>query len=190
MKKSCYLTFVLIWIVFVLSGCSNTAKSYHSKIDEDKINDRLTYNKISNSVHKEYLKEVFGYDYEAQYKSVILSEEIDEIKKSLIEDLMIIKCCKDNGIYVNENSATEQAKLEFKNLNKDGSQKRYVSILYNTISEYELSENEYLNLLYKEAYYKYNKQAFKKYFYENFYNVNDDKTLNQQFDIYIETLLK
>ncbi len=190
MKKTCFLSFVLICVILALIGCSNTANSNDFKIDKKDIDNRLLYNKINNLVNKEYLKKVFADDFETQYQSVILSEKEEEIENSIIEDTVIIKYCKEKGILIDKDSSVQAAKIEFDNLTKDDSQNRYTSILKNVLTEYKLSEDEYLNLVYEEAYYKYNRQAFKKYFYENSYEENNNKTLEEQLSDYIETVLK
>ncbi len=188
MKKICFLSLVLICVILAFVGCFKNSNNL--KIDNKDIDNRLLYNKITNSVNKEYLAAVFTDDFESEYQSVVLPETADEIRNSLVEDITVIECCKKKGIFIDRDSSAQSAKIEFNNLNKDDSQKRYASILGNVLSEYEVSENEYLNLLCEDAYYKYNRMALKKIFYENMYEKNNNKTLDEQFDLYIKTLLK
>lgn len=190
MKKTYFLSIVLmITFLFVFTGCHN-AKNDNYSIDKRDINNRMIYNKITNSVNKEYLKDVFADDFESHYQELVLPENEDEIKASLFEDDFVIKCCNEKGVLVSQDSAKKYAKIEFDNLNKDPSQKRYSSFLKNALSKFELSENEYLELLYEEAYYKYNRNALKEYFYENLYEDSVELTLDEQFDEYIKTLKK
>ncbi len=189
MKKTFFLSIVLICIFVAFSGCSKAENSDNFKINKQDIDNRLLYNKITNSVNKEYLKDVFADNFETEYQSVALSENYDEVQSSLIEDIVILEYCKKQGIFIDRDSATELAKLELDNLNKDDSQNRYASILEHVLSEYKLSETDYLNLLCEQAYYKYNTQALQVYFDKNLYKENDNKTFDEQFQAYVETLL-
>lgn len=190
MKKTCFLSIVLmITFLFTFTGCNN-AKTDELSIDKTDINNRIKYNRITNFLNNEYLKDVFADDFESHYQKVVLPENEDEIKASLVEDNFIIECCKEKGIFVSRDSAKKYAKIEFDNLNKDVSQNKYSSSLKNALSKFGLSENEYLELLYKEAYYKYNRNALKEYFYENLYEESVELTLDEQFDEYIKILGK
>lgn len=188
MKRICFLSLVLICVSLTFVGCFKN--SGNPKIDDKDIDSRLLYNKITNSVNKEYLADVFSDNFESEYQSVVLPETADEIRNSLVEDITVIECCKEKEIFVDSDSSAQSAKVEFNNLNNDDSQKRYASALENVLSEYEVSENEYLDLFCEYDYYKYNRMALKKYFYENMYEENNNKTLDEQFDLYIKTLLK
>lgn len=189
MKKTLFLSIVLICVFVAFAGCSKTENSNNFKINKQDIDNRLLYNKITNSINKEYLKDVFADNFETEYQSVALSENYDEVQSSLIEDIVILEHCKKQGIFIDRDSATELAKLELDNLNKDDSQNRYASILEHVLSEYKLSETDYLNLLCEQAYYKYNRQALQVYFNKNLYKENDNKTFDEQFQAYVETLL-
>lgn len=203
MKKSFFLTLILICIVLVFSGCFNSGKDNSEndnskndnsvsvnniEIGEQDVEDRLLYNKFTNSVNREYLKDVFGDAFEEEYQLVVLPENANEIKTSLIEDNVIIECCKENGIFIDRERATKTAKQEFDFLNSDETQEIYASFVHKTLLEYGLSEQEYVELLCEQAYYKYNRIVLKKYFSENLYEENDNKSLDDQFDDYIDAL--
>ena len=190
MKKTCFLSIVLILtFLVVFIGCHNAENDNYS-IDKRDINNRMIYNKITNSVNKEYLEDVFADDFKSHYQELILPENEDEIKASLLEDHFIIECCKEKGVFVSQDLAKKYAIIEFDNLNKDNSQKRYSEFLKTVLAEFELSKKEYLELLYQEAYYKHNRNALKKYFYDNLYEDSVELTLDEQFDEYIKTLKK
>ncbi len=188
MKKLCSLSLALICVILAFAGCS--PKSNNIKIDNKDIDNRLLYNKITNSANKAYLTDAFADDWKSQYQSVVLPETKDEVRSSLVEDRAVIECCKEKGVYIDRDSSDQYAKTEYDNLNKDNSQELYDLALKNVLSEYKISENQYQNLLYEYAYYKYNRSALKKYFQENMYEKNSNKTLDEQFDLYVETLLK
>ena len=102
MKKTCFLSIVLILALFFgFTGCHN-AKNDNYSIDERDINNRMIYNKITNSVNKEYLKDVFADDFESHYQELVLPENADEIKASLLEDHFIIEICKEKGVFVSQ----------------------------------------------------------------------------------------
>ena len=190
MKKACFLSIVLILVLFFgFTGCYN-AKNNNYSIDMSDINNRMIYNKITNSVNKEYLKDVFADDVESHYQELVLPENVDKIKASLLEDNFIIECCKEKGVFVSQDLTKKYAMIEFDDLNKDNSQKKYSQFLETTLAEFQLSKNEYLELLYQEAYYKYNRNALKKYFNENLYEDSVKLTLDEQFDEYIKALKK
>ncbi len=188
MKKLCSLSLALICVILAFAGCSKNDNNI--KIDNKDIDNRLLYNKITNSANKAYLTDVFADDWKSQYQSVVLPETKDEVGNTLVEDRAVIECCKEKGVYIDRESSEQYAKTEYDNLNKDDSQELYALALKNVLSEYKISENQYQNLLYEYAYYKYNRTALKKYFCENEYEKNSKKTLDEQFDIYVETLLK
>lgn len=190
MKKTCFLLLVLICSISAFVGCSNGEKNSNYKINENKINDRLLYNKITNLVNEEYLKEAFADDFKSKYELIILPEDYDVVEKSLIEDAAIIECCKEKDILIDKDSTAKYAKKQFKEMNADDSQRRYNEILENKLSEFKITENEYLDLICEEAFYKYNRESLCKYFIENLYEENTDKTLDVQFNAYIELLLK
>ena len=189
MKKTYCILLTSILVMLVFCGCSITENGNNSGADTKDINNRLVYNKISNSVNKEYLQDVLGDDFETQYESVVLPEDAEKIKNSLIEDTVICKVCEEKGIRVDRNAAEQKAKAEYENLKIDSSQMRYYSILENVLSENKLSETEYLDLLYDQSYFKYNKQALKEFFYKNIYKEGNDESLDEQFNEYIKSLI-
>lgn len=188
MKKVFYLLLFLLCFCIILTGCSNVKNN--TGIDKQDIENRILYNKITNSTNKVYLKDVFGDDFEDQYKSVILPEKEEEIKESLIKDFAIVKCCKEKGILIEKDTAIQYASLEFVNLKTDDSQEQYASALERVLSENKISENDYLMLLHDYAYYKYNSIALKAYFKKNLYNDTENTTLDEQFYAFVETLLE
>ncbi len=188
MKKLCSLSLALICVIFAFAGCSQSSNNL--KIDNKDIDNRLLYNKITNSANKAYLTDAFADDWKSQYQSVALPETKDEVRNTLVEDRAVIECCKEKGVYIDRDSSEQYAKTEYDNLNKGDSQELYALALKNVLSEYKISENQYQNLLYEYAYYKYNRTALKKYFCENVYDKSSKKTLDEQFDSYIKKLLK
>lgn len=188
MKKAFFFVLILMSISFAFAACFNNGNNDNLKINKNDIDRRLLYNKITNSVNREYLREVFADDFETQYQSVAKSENTDEIENSLIKDIAIVEYCKEKRISIDKDSAAKTAKLEFENLNSDNSQNLYASFLKNTLSEYELSETDYIDLLSENAYYMYNRQVLKEYFRKNHYKEIETKSLEEQFNAYVERL--
>lgn len=190
MKKTCFLSIVImLTFLFVFTGCNNAENDNYS-IDKRDINNRMIYNKLTNHVNLKYLEDAFADDFESHYQESVLPETEDEIKASLLQDRFIIKCCNEKGVFISNTSAKEYAKAEFDLLNENESQKSHSEFLKNALSEFELSEKDYLELLYEEAYYKYNRNALKGYFYENLYDESAELTPDEQFDEYIKSLKK
>ena len=194
MKKFFFSAFTIICILLTFSGCFNhgyiSENKNDFKISEQDIEGRMLYNSFTNTVNKAFLKEVFADVYEEEYKLVALPENADEIEKSLIADNVIIEHCKEKDIFIDKERTTQTAKEEFELLNSDEAQELYASFVHKTLLEYNLSEEEYIELLCEKSYYHYNKIALKSYFGENLYESNSVKSLNEQFDDYVDALVQ
>ena len=187
MKRVFFSILVLICVLSVAVGCDGKS-DYNYTVTEQDIEDRMLYNKFTNEVTKAYLEETLGKGYEEELPTVVLPVEAEEVKKSLEEDNLIIEHCKKNEVYIDEESAAETAKKEYQSLTTEEATKTYYFYVQKTLQEYEMTEERYVELLCKEGYYRYNRVSLKAYFGKKMYDENSKKSLDDQFDSYIDDI--
>lgn len=193
MKKFFALLLIMILVSAAFGGCSSntdTESSIRLKIKSEDINNTLSYNKIYNTANKKYLESVLGEEEATQhYSEVALPEEPAEIEKQLERDLNVCHICEKEGILVTKAVAKEKAEAEYNALKTDKNQEIYYKALQTVLNEHKILEDKFLELLCEQAYYKYNLLALKHEFKNNQYDKNIEKTLDEQFDEYLDNSL-
>lgn len=185
MKKTLSLLLAFVFMVLTFAGCG-TGSQKASKKD---IENRLLYNKITNSANYIYLNEYMSREsFETYYNKSLLPEDREEIKASFAEDFAICNECKEKGILINRSKAKENAETEYGNLQTDETQSDYFVALKKAIADNGIDEDKYLDLLYSEAYYKYNRIVLKMDFNKNLYDENGSGTDEEQFEAYVKSL--
>ena len=118
MKKILLAATVMLMIVFCV-GCK-TENSL--KITDKKIQNRVLYNKITNSINKEFLnKSLSKEEAEDWYNMSALPETKEEVKKLLEEEYKVLKLNKENDILLSWETIEKTAKTEFESLKTDES---------------------------------------------------------------------
>ncbi len=191
MKK--FIAFLLVCLMTV-SFCACAENLYYVSADinitENEISDMILFNKISNQINYEYLSFAFAEpDLQEQYKKIALPEEKARVENYLLERKLIVEKCKDFDAHLTAEDTTKTALSEYELIKQDPSQTKYYNAILSALDNNSITETEYLKLLEKEAYYKYNSVSLKKYFSENIFDELKGTTLDEQFDEYIGKLV-
>ncbi len=93
---------------------------------------------------------------------------------------------RKKGILISRSKAKENAETEYGNLQTDETQSDYFVALKKAIADNGIDEDKYLDLLYSEAYYKYNRIVLKMDFNKNLYDENGSGTDEEQFKAYVK----
>ena len=137
MKKILLAATVMLMIVFCV-GCK-TENSL--KITDKKIQNRVLYNKITNSINKEFLnKSLSKEEAEEWYNMSALPETKEEVKKLLEEEYKVLNLNKENDILLSWETIEKTAKTEFESLKTDESQKGYYEALKKHLDEQKITE--------------------------------------------------
>lgn len=184
--------FLIILVLSWLCGCvSNENSPNLSAVENEEIEDRILYNQITNDVNQLYLSTVYtSADAEEELKKVALCETRDLVVDEIQEDRIICSLCEEKGILVSKELAQQAAGAEYNRLKTDDSQKRYYEALLDTLDDHKISAEKYQDLLYNQAYYFYNRVALKQYFKSNLYIENDPRSLDEQFNEYLVSMMK
>ncbi len=187
MKKLCVLFAFLLLLTPVFAGCS---EKNDVELDPQAIENRTRYNKLTNAINEIYFQDLFADDYEEHYQEALLPETEKEIKETLTEDTVIVQTCEEKGVLKDKATARQYAQTEYGYRCQEDAGGMFAAALENALTQFGLAENDYLDLLYEEAYYKYNRQSLKDYFYKNEFDEKSGKTPDEQFEAYIKTLFK
>lgn len=204
MKK--LITFLLVCLMAV-SFCACAKKSHDEPTDiniaenlykvsvdiniaENEISDMLLFNKISNQINYEYLSTVFAEpELSKQYENVVLPEDEAEVEASLLESKLVAQKCKEYGVHLTTEDTTKTALGEYDLLKQDTSQARYYNAILSVLNKNSITEADYLKIIEKQAYYKYNSVSLKRYFAEKIFDASKGTTLDEQYDYYINKLV-
>ncbi len=182
MKKIISVAAAVLCVGFLFCGC----QTKNSAVSEKEVKNRVIYNKVTNAAQKDFFNYAFAEG--SEEKPTILSENEKDAKKDIETDLKICSDCKDKKILISKSAAKKAAKKEFKNLKSDSSQKEYYDFLSKAIKENGLSESEFIDITYENAYYFYNRAALKSYFQSNLYDSDSNLSLDEQFVNYTDNL--
>ena len=149
----------------------------------------LLLNKISNQINYEYLSYVFAEpDLSKQYENVFLPEDEAEVEASLLKNKLIVEKCKEFDVHLTEEDTTKTALGEYDLIKQDSGQEYYNAIL-SVLDKNSITEADYLKLIEKQAYYKYNDVSLKRYFAEKIFDDSKGTTLDEQYDYYTNKLV-
>ncbi len=191
MKK---IIVLLLICLIALSFCACAENPYYISADidisENEITDMILFNKISNQINYEYLSSVFTEpDLSKQYEKVVLPEDKAKVENYLLKHNLIVEKCKDFDVHLTTDDTTKTALSEYDLLKQDTSQAKYYNAILSVLDKNSITEADYLKLIEKGAYYKYNTVSLKKYFSENIFDESKGTTLDEQYDYYINKLL-
>lgn len=191
MKK--LITLLLVCLMAV-AFCACAENPYHVSVDiditENEISDMILYNKISNQINYEYLNSVFTEpDLTNQYEKVVLPEDKNKVENYLLERKLIVEKCKDFDVHLTTDDTTKTALTEYDNIQQDSGNPEYYNVILSVLDKNSVAEADYLKLLEKEAYYKYNSVSLKSYFSKEFFDESKGTTLDEQFDYYTNKLV-
>ena len=165
MKKFITIISVCLMVACVISGCARTPSI---EITDGEITNMVLLNKINNQVNYKYLSESFvESDLSEHYEKVVVSEEDDEVEKSLLESKIIVEKCKSLDILFTMDEAKQTAQTEYEQIKQETSESEYYNIIESVLHENDITESEYLELMVTVAYYKYNRISLKNYFSTN-----------------------
>lgn len=187
MKK--IITFLLVCLI-AISFCACAKNPYYISTDidisENEITDMILFNKISNQINYEYLSSVFTEpDLSQQYQKVVLPEDKVEVKNYLLERKLIIEKCKDFDVLLTTDDTTKAALSEYDMIKQD----QYYNAILSVLDKNAVTEADYLALVEKEAYYKYNNVRLKQYFSKELFDESKGTDLDKQYDDFTNNLV-
>ena len=186
MKKYISLFLLVILGASAVAGCSGDAGV--TSVSEKDIEKRILYNKIHNSVKMEYINDYIPDDSSVFDAWPEWPEDREAVRLSLVEDMKIIKDCKDKGILIDRETAAEYAEEVYNLVYTDKTIEKYIPVYQKVFSQYGLTEEEYIVLDGEQSYYRYNRQNLSSYFGRKIYDRKSDKTYDEQFDAYVDSL--
>ncbi len=187
MKK--IITLLLVCLMAV-AFCACAEDPYHVSADiditENEITDMILYNKITNQINYEYLNSVFTEpDLSNQYEKVVLPEDKNKVENYLLERKLIVEKCKDFDVHLTTDETIKAALSEYDLIKHD----EYYNAILSVLDKNSITEEEYLKLVEKESYYKYNNVSLKNYFSKEIFDESKGTTLEEQFDYYTNKLV-
>lgn len=155
------------------------------------IEQRLTFNRMTNTINYNVISGAFsGEELQEQIDEIKRPSGEDSVLEELIEGAVIRDTLTRQGICYSYEMAQKAADLDYqlaKTERTDGAYERYIS---EELKQNNMTEEEYLSLLYDYSYDNYNYYRLKSIFAENLYNETSQKSLDEQFDQYVEHLVE
>ena len=155
------------------------------------IEQRLTFNRMTNTINYNVISGAFsGEELQEQIDEIKRPSGEDSVLEELIEGVVIRDTLTRQGICYSYEMTQKAADLDYqlaKTERTDGAYERYIS---EELKQNNMTEEEYLSLLYDYSYDNYNYYRLKSIFAEDLYNEASQKSLDEQFDQYVEHLVE
>ncbi len=188
--------------VLIIKNINHKTHETSYEFTKEQIENRILINKITNSINENYLLKTFSKD-DAKEQ---INEQYKPIKQSeVVKELTIAKLRKSilasKNVVLDYDLAKETTNQEFDRLKSDETTENYYQSVKVVLSEYSISEKEYLQLLYDYSYDLYVENIFKNWFAKdsNLYKKPDNSDiiyidkypdLDSQIELYLEKELK
>lgn len=172
------------------------------EITKEQIENRILINEITNSINENYLLKTFSKDdakeqINEQYKPIKQSEVVKELTIAKLKKSILTS----KNVVLDYDLAKETTNQEFDRLKSDETTENYYQSVKVVLSEYSISEKEYLQLLYDYSYDLYVGNIFKNWFAKdsNLYKKPENSDiiyidkypdLDSQIELYLERELK
>ena len=172
------------------------------EITQEQIENRILIHEITNSINKNYIFKTFSED---DAKEQINEQYKPTDKNEVVKELTVAKLKKSilasKNVILDYDLAKDTTNQEFKRLKSDETTENYYQSVKVVLSEYSISEKEYLQLLYDYSYDLYVGSIFKNWFAkdsglykkpENSDIISIDKypDLDNQIELYLEKELE
>lgn len=188
--------------VLIIKNINHKTHETSYEFTKEQIENRILINEITNSINENYLLKTFSKD-DAKEQ---INEQYKPIKQSeVVKELTIAKLRKSilasKNVVLDYDLAKETTNQEFDRLKSDETTENYYQSVKVVLSEYSISEKEYLQLLYDYSYDFYVENIFKNWFAKdsNLYKKPDNSDiiyidkypdLDSQIELYLEKELK
>lgn len=188
--------------VLIIKNINHKTHQTSYEFTKEQIENRILINEITNSINENYLLKTFSKD-DAKEQ---INEQYKPIKQSeVVKELTIAKLRKSilasKNVVLDYDLAKETTNQEFDRLKSDETTENYYQSVKVVLSEYSISEKEYLQLLYDYSYDLYVENIFKNWFAKdsNLYKKPDNSDiiyidkypdLDSQIELYLEKELK
>lgn len=188
--------------VLIIKNINHKTHETSYEFTKEQIENRILINEITNSINENYLLKTFSKD-DAKEQ---INEQYKPIKQSeVVKELTIAKLRKSilasKNVVLDYDLAKETTNQEFDRLKSDETTENYYQSVKAVLSEYSISEKEYLQLLYDYSYDLYVENIFKNWFAKdsNLYKKPDNSDiiyidkypdLDSQIESYLEKELK
>lgn len=188
--------------VLIIKHINHKTHETSYEITKEQIENRILINEITNSINENYLLKTFSKDdakeqINEQYKPIKQSEVVKELTIAKLKKSILTS----KNVVLDYDLAKETTNQEFDRLKSDETTENYYQSVKVVLSEYSISEKEYLQLLYDYSYDLYVGNIFKNWFAKdsNLYKKPDNSDiiyidkypdLDNQIELYLEKELK
>ena len=188
--------------VLIIKNINHKTHETSYEFTKEQIENRILINKITNSINENYLLKTFSKD---DAKEQINEQYKPTEKNEVVKELTVAKLRKSvlasKNVILDYDLAKDTTNQEFKCLKSDETTENYYQSVKAVLSEYSISEKEYLQLLYDYSYDLYVENIFKNWFAKdsNLYKKPDNSDiiyidkypdLDSQIELYLEKELK
>lgn len=198
MKKKLIITSVILAIALVfvflnMFQSKNVATVNDVKISLQRLNDRIKYAEIMNEAYITTFNEVYSNEKEKneQITKIILSTEKEKVLEEMITAEIIRQDLKKKNKCISRRNVEKTVDLEFEFMKEDVSQQTFYKNLKNVLLKNNLSEKDFLKLMYVFAFDQYNYNQAERIFFESIKNDKNNIMLQKEkFIDYINILRK
>ena len=155
------------------------------------IEQRLTFNRMTNTINYNVISGAFsGEELQEQIDEIKRPSGEDSVLEELIEGVVIRDTLTRQGICYSFDEAKKAADTEYQLIKTEKSYGDYDIYIAEELEQNNMTEEEYLSLFYNYSYYYYNYLRLRKAFTEDLYDETSPKSLDEQFDQYVEHLVE
>ena len=202
MKKMLFcIICLLVSFCMMFVGCNSTPKANNAvlitvngvAIYEDQISARIKINEIRNNAFNVYISQTFSNESErnAQLQKVLQATDEQGVKYELIKAEVVRQYLSKTDSVISFEQTKEMTNNEFKLLKEDATQATFYNNLKMAIESYGINEDIYMEMSYSLGYDFYNINKAKSVFKGSAnYFENNEKSLDEQFNEFIDNLVK
>ena len=152
-------------LVFIIKQINFKIYETSYEITQEQIENRILINKITNSINENYLLKTFSKDdanerINEQYKPIEQDEVIKELTLAKLKESILAS----KNISLDYNLSKDNTNSEFYRLKSDETTEEYYLSVKAVLDKYNISEDNYLRLLYDYSYDLYVDGIFKNWF--------------------------
>ncbi len=170
--------------VFVVKQINFISYETAYEITQEQIQNRISINKITNSINENYLLKTFSKDdaneqIKKQYKPIEQDEVIKELTLAELKKAILVS----KNLSLDYDLSKENTNNEFNHLKSDKSAENYYLSVKEVLDKYNMSEENYLQLLYDYSYDFYTDSIFKNWFVKKsgLYKKPDDANYIEEY---------
>ena len=155
----------LLLSVFIIKQIFFSKYETSYEITQEQIENRILINKITNSINENYLLKTFSKDdakeeINEQYKPIEQDEVVNELILAKLKESILAS----KNISLDHDLSKENTNREYNRLKSDETTEEYYLSVKSVLDKYNISEENYLQLLYDYSYDIYVDSIFKNWF--------------------------